>query len=212
MDTSPNTPTSSKRRLASEAATSAMSPAKKLSNPGVVPEPARDRAPLQAAEITHELHKLYLQSTADREFFGKTVESLNDHAQRLDLAWTLLSRVQAKVQSLDDSVEKNALLAVSNDRTVKQGLAEMETIINRHGEEIKAIPVLRGDVQGAVRDLAAIVEKQSSTGVAPSPADALGQQRESRAPEVAEALRKAEERMQKLEQQYDILRGHAETA
>ena len=80
--------------------------------------------------------------------------------------WTLLSRVQGNVHSIEGKFEQNAQLAVSNDKSVKQGLKEMEALVNQYGEELKAVPVLRSDVQGAVRDMAAVLQQQSSGGTA----------------------------------------------
>ena len=60
-----------------------------------------------------------------------------------------------------ETVEKWIVAADSNDGLIKEGLKQLEATVTEQGV---AIPALRGDVQGAVKDIASVMDRGRAGG------------------------------------------------
>ena len=112
-----------------------------------------------------------MQAKGDKAFFAHTVDQINDHAQRLDImkqAMATLSditgKVGARASASDDRAGRLSADVVDNDSKIKQGLKELDAIVTQQG---LAVLELRVDVQGALRNIASVVQQQAAqrTGV-----------------------------------------------
>ena len=151
----------------------------------VVNEPPADQVPLANDALTKVVHRLHLQSVEDEPFIAQMVDAVSDHAMRINQLALKTSesdegtelkfkQVHDILKAIDAKVEKNAEMAYGNDVKVKEGLKALEGIVDGHNG---AIPQLRADVQNAVRDIAAVVQRidggfRAADGSAPTAAPA----------------------------------------
>ena len=153
------TPTS--RRPATTAPTLGNSPKAKRSS--ARPEPpaqAASQADLTAGELSQGYRFLDGQNTTNIAALQNVGEALDDHAQRLDVLWSMTVRIDSRVQETTAKI-------VENDTSLKENLASLETIVTEQGN---AIPQLRTDVQSAVKDIAKVLERipDQSLGAQPT--------------------------------------------
>ena len=104
------------------------------------------------SQLTHELHKLFVQAEADARHFANVHEEVDDHAQRINI----LTQAMQLQNVCMETVEKWIVAADSNDGLIKEGLKQLEATVTEQGVAISA---LRGDVQGAVKDIASVMER-----------------------------------------------------
>ena len=79
------------------------------------------------------MHKLFVETEANRPFFGQTVEQINDHAGRLDVALQAVQGLRVMVDQNGRDIQINADLAITNDRQLKEGLKRLETEVGTQG-------------------------------------------------------------------------------
>ena len=140
-------------------------------------DPPHGSPTLTIEVLTKEAHRASIQADHDRGHFDKINEVFEDHAARIDTQAKSISEVtlasavevtvharfmqqQALMQKMDEKIEKNAQLAVSNDATLKAGLQALEAITNSQGV---AIPELRRDVQRTVTDISTVMSQVQQT-------------------------------------------------
>ena len=100
---------------------------------------------------------MHVQAEADKPFFANTVEQSNDHARclhSLAQAIATIPHIVTEANANGERISKLSVAVVDNNANIKRGLKELETIFTAQGT---AVPELRNDVQGAVRDIANFV-------------------------------------------------------
>ena len=97
------------------------------------------------AQLTHELHKLFVQAEVGKGHFNNVHDEADDHVQRINVITQAIQLQNVRM----DVAEKRIVAADGHDGLIKEGLKRLEAPVTEQGV---AIPALRVDDQGAMND------------------------------------------------------------
>ena len=80
-------------------------------------------------DLTHEVHKLFVEKESHQEYFKRIAETIEDHASKLTTLTQLCGRLVTSVQVADNKITQNENLTTNNDsqlRGIQAGLTLLE--------------------------------------------------------------------------------------